>query len=82
MDWFLYDNGLRFERANLPTKYLSTWSSEVTKSKIPMVCNPEWPNKTYKKLHKKWSFPLSISSVNVTKSAENCGLGHIYWINP
>ena len=24
-------------------------------------------------LHKKWSFPLKISSVNVTNSAENCG---------
>ena len=29
-------------------------------------------------LHKKWSFPLKISSVNVTKSAGNCGFGHIY----
>ena len=28
--------------------------------------------------HKKWSFPLRISSVNVTKSAGNCGLGRIY----
>ena len=27
------------------------------------------------------SFPLRISSVNVTKSAENCGFGHIYWRN-
>ena len=25
-------------------------------------------------LHKKWSFPLRICSVNVTKYAENCGL--------
>ena len=33
-------------------------------------------------LHKKLSFPLSISSVNVTKSAENCGFGPIYWRNP
>ena len=30
-------------------------------------------------LHKKWSFLLRISSVNVTKSAGNCGSGHIYW---
>ena len=29
------------------------------------------------KLHKKWSFPLRISSVNVTKSAVSCGFGHI-----
>ena len=33
-------------------------------------------------LHKKWSFSIKISSVNVTKSAENCGFGHIYWRNP
>ena len=33
-------------------------------------------------LHKKWSFPLRISSVNVTKSAGNCEFGHIYWRNP
>ena len=28
-------------------------------------------------LHKK-CFPLRISSVNMTKSAESCGFGHIY----
>ena len=28
-------------------------------------------------LHKKWSFPLRISSLNMTKSA----FGHIYWRN-
>ena len=33
-------------------------------------------------LYKKWSFPLRISSVNVTKSAVSCGIGHIYWRNP
>ena len=33
-------------------------------------------------LHKKWSFPLRMSSVNVTKSAVSCGFGHIYWRNP
>ena len=33
-------------------------------------------------LHKKWSFKLRISSVNVTKYAGNCWFGHIYWINP
>ena len=32
-----------------------------------------------KTLHK--NFPLKISLVNVTKSAENCGFGHIYWKN-
>ena len=33
-------------------------------------------------LHKKWSFPLRISSVNVNESAVNCEFGHIYWRNP
>ena len=28
-------------------------------------------------LHKKWSFPLRIPPVNVTKSAGKCGFGHI-----
>ena len=30
----------------------------------------------------KRSFPLRISSVDVTSSAENWGFGHIYWRNP
>ena len=29
-----------------------------------------------------WSFPIRISSVNLTKSGGNCGFGHIYWRNP
>ena len=33
-------------------------------------------------LHENWSFPLRISSVNVTKSAVFCGFSHIYWRNP
>ena len=32
-------------------------------------------------LHKKWSFSLNIYSVNVTKSFDSCGFGHIYWRN-
>ena len=35
----------------------------------------EFPNLT---LHKKWSFPLRNSSVNVTKSAVSCGFRLIY----
>ena len=35
-----------------------------------------------KPLHKKWSFPLRISPVNVTKFVVSCGFGHIYWRNP
>ena len=30
---------------------------------------------------KKWSFPLRVSSVNVTRFAGICGFGHIYWRN-
>ena len=33
-------------------------------------------------LHKKWSFSLKISSVNVTKSAVFFEFGQIYWRNP
>ena len=33
-------------------------------------------------LHKKISFPLRISFVNVTKSAVSCEFGHIYRRNP
>ena len=33
-------------------------------------------------LHQKWSFPLRISSVNVTNSLVSCVFGHIYWRNP
>ena len=32
-------------------------------------------------VHKKLNFPLSISSVNVTKSAASGRFGHIYWKN-
>ena len=37
---------------------------------------------TFTTLHKKLSFPLRISSVNVIKSAVSYGFGHIYWRNP
>ena len=33
-------------------------------------------------LHKKWSFSLKISLVNVTKFAVSCGFGHISCRNP
>ena len=41
-----------------------------------------WYSKTLQTRHEKWSFPLKISSVNVTKSADSCWFGHIYWRNP
>ena len=33
-------------------------------------------------LPKKWSFPVRISSINVTESQGNCKFGHIYWGRP
>ena len=39
-------------------------------------CKISW--KHTESLHKKWSFPLRISSANVTKSAVYFGFGHIY----
>ena len=37
---------------------------------------------TVKYTEQKWSFPLRISSVIMTKYTGNCGFGHIYWRNP
>ena len=42
---------------------------DETIAKLPERCT----------LHKKWSFQLRISSVNVTKSTISCGFDHIYW---
>ena len=33
-------------------------------------------------LHRKWSFPLSVFSVNVTKSIASCGFSHIHGKEP
>ena len=44
--------------------------------------NISFVNQKDKTLHKKWSFPLRVSSVNVTKSVENSGFGHIDWRKP
>ena len=38
-------------------------------------------NKKHFLLHKKWSFPLRVFSVNMTKSAVFCRFGYIYWRN-
>ena len=59
-------------------------------SKIPWEWIKYWPilfdfnqiNFSVCTMHKKWSFPLRICSVNVTKSAKNCGFDDIYWRNP
>ena len=47
--------------------------------------NVKTPPFTYTRehtLHKRWGFPLRISSLNVAKSAGDCGFGYIYWRNP
>ena len=51
-------------------------------TKTPQTFNEELASKVQKSPHKKWSFPFRISLANVTKSAGNCGFGHIYWKNP
>ena len=45
------------------------WSGHIVKNRL---------NSLLIILHKKWSLPLRISSVNVTKFAGNCGFEHIY----
>ena len=61
----------------------ATGLAETTSVTATAVC---WLTSSCKsvfsaELHKKWSFPLRISSVNVTKSAGSCGFSHIYWGN-
>ena len=53
----------------------------LVKTRI-LALSMQWNPVSCLLLHKKWSFPLKISSVNVTKYAGIRGLGHIYWRNP
>ena len=71
------------------TILISRWykQSDVCFSKIQCIHPEEVLDYTTTKLlspslHRKWSFQLRTSSVNVTKSAVSCGCGHIYWRNP
>ena len=45
-------------------------------SRMPLVCS--FPMVPVEEEEEPSQFPLRISSVNVTKSAGNCGFGHIY----
>ena len=36
-------------------------------------------DKFFSNLHKKWSFPIRISLINVTKFSGNCRFGHIHF---
>ena len=65
-------------------KYL--WTSVIFASRIQIrseipVKNLWWSIFNETTLHKKWSFPLRISSVNKTKSWRNITF-YIYWRNP
>ena len=44
---------------------------------LPSVLRKAGRGAREKPLHKKWSFPLRISSVYGTISTGNCGFGHI-----
>ena len=58
--------------------FLDLWRHSYSQNLSSQKAPPSWCS-----LHtKKRSFLLRISSVNVTKSAGNCGFDHIYWRNP
>ena len=52
------------------------WNGLKTLNRISSTNPNELP------LYKKWNFQLRISSVNTTKSTEDCEFGDIYWKNP
>ena len=66
------------------SKYGKIWAER--KSEFEQFSRGElsriYYSKNLQSVHKNWSFPLRIFSVNVTKSAGNSGFGHIYWKNP
>ena len=62
----LYDKFLKFQNDLIEEKWYKTYQKLF-----------EWIKRT---LHKIWSFPLRVSSVNTTKSAGNF-FGNIYWRN-
>ena len=61
---------------------LTNFAKKAISSMFDWVLNtPQWILQEQTP-HKKWIFPLRISSVNVTRSAVNCGFGRIYWRYP
>ena len=70
MDWFLCDRDLRHERVK------DIFERELEWIFPNNFCSYRSMKEEYS-LHKKWSFPLRIFSVNVTKSAVSCGFCHI-----
>ena len=53
--------------------WLIWYSDSITELFEPLVCKL-CLTCLHIILHKKWSFPLRISSINITNSAANCGL--------
>ena len=72
LEWYVYIGKDLCCCSKLTLYLLAHWWWEVLFLKEAVLSRP---------LHKKWSFPLWISSVNVTKSAVFCRFGHIYWRN-
>ena len=64
----------------MTTKWQSTHINK-TSNINKLITISSWRTQDTLHLHKKWSFPLRISPVNVTKSVGNCGFGHIHWRN-
>ena len=65
--------------------FSTQWFSQIVfaaEGTFILSCLLRYLNGAKLTLHKMWSFALRISSVNVTKYAENCRFGHIYWRNP
>ena len=67
----------------------ATWSGKTEMCRCSATPSSQFPEKIWfvhhncmEALHKKWSFPFRISSVNLTKSPWNRGFCHIYWKNP
>ena len=59
------------------------WRSKVrNNSRIKLKISSRYHCFWRKTAQKKWSFPLRISSVNVTKSTVSFRFDHIYWKNP
>ena len=73
----LYIYGVIVETLKKPKDPISLDAVSRSFKKIEIVFVPS----SQPSLHKKWSFPLRISSVNVTKSEVSSGFGHIYWRN-
>ena len=70
----MWKSGVKNIRSNFSLSRNTWWSIPATTIWEQCVA--------YVSLHKKWSFLLRISSVNVAKSAVSCGFGHIYWRSP